>query len=120
MANKPLDMCKDFGRDGEARYIAYTWQTYHTQRAPIIANWKELRNYIFATDTTTTSNNTLPWKNKTTVPKLCQIRDNLHSNYISALFPNDDWIKWEGYSLSDSTKEKSKTIKAYMLANSHL
>ena len=45
---------------------------------------------------------------------MCQIRDNLHSNYISALFPNDDWLKWEGHSLSDSTKGKRDAIQAYM------
>ena len=27
---------------------------------------------------------------------LTQIRDNLHANYLDALFPNDDWMKWEG------------------------
>lgn len=114
MAKKPLEVGKAFGRDGMAQYIALTWHNYNTQRFPKIQLWKELRNYIFATDTTTTTNKSLPWKNSTTLPKLCQIRDNLHSNYISALFPNDDWLKWEGYSKQDSTKAKVKTIEAYM------
>src|SRR6185369_12230811 len=85
-----------------------------SQRQTIRDQWKELRDYIFATDTTTTTNKTLPWKNSTTLPKLCQIRDNLHSNYISALFPNDDWLKWEGYTINDSTKSKVDAIEAYM------
>lgn len=114
MANKPLEISAAFGRNNEAQYIAHTWHMYNTQRQPKIELWKETRNYIFATDTTTTTNKSLPWKNSTTLPKLCQIRDNLHSNYISALFPNDEWLKWEGYSPSDGTAAKTKTIEAYM------
>lgn len=114
MTTKPLTLTTTFGRDNEAEYIAYTWTKYNNQRQPKIALWKELRNYIFATDTTTTTNRSLPWKNSTTLPKLCQIRDNLHSNYVSALFPNDDWLKWEAYSKSDNTRDKVESIKAYM------
>jgi len=114
MSTKPLEITSLFGRDSEAQYIGNTWSTYHTQRQPKIDLWKELRNYIFATDTTTTTNKSLPWKNSTTLPKLCQIRDNLHSNYISALFPNDSWLKWEAYSSSDAMKAKVRAIEAYM------
>lgn len=114
MAKKALEIGKQFGQDSLAKYIGHTWHIYNTQRKPQIDLWKEQRNYVFATDTTTTSNKSLPWKNSTTLPKLCQIRDNLHSNYISALFPNDDWLKWEAYSKSDATKKKVTAIEAYM------
>ncbi len=114
MARKALELNKAFGRDNLAEFIAMTWHTYSTQMQPKKDLWKEQRNYIFATDTTTTTNRSLPWKNSTTLPKLCQIRDNLHSNYISALFPNDDWLRWEGYSINDATKAKRKAIEAYM------
>lgn len=114
MSSKPLEVRKDFQGDQIAEYIANTWHTYNTQRNPKIAEWVELQKYIFATDTSTTSNSTLQWKNSTTLPKLCQIRDNLHSNYVSALFPNDDWLKWEAYSKNDATKEKVEAIESYM------
>jgi len=114
MAKKALEVGSMFGRDSLAKYISYTWHTYNTNRHEKITQWKELRNYIFATDTTTTTNKSLPWKNSTTLPKLCQIRDNLHSNYISALFPNDDWLKWEAYSMMDNTKKKVSAIESYM------
>lgn len=114
MSKKPLEISKMFGIDSEAKYVAHIWDNYNSQRFPKIAEWKELRNYVFATDTTRTSNSSLPWKNKTTLPKLCQIRDNLHSNYISALFPNDDWLSWEAYSLADADKAKVQAIEAYM------
>ena len=74
---------------------------------------RELRNYIFATDTTTTSNSSLPWKNKTTIPKITQIRDNLHANYMDALFPNDDWLVWEGDSVDSVDVEKRKVLETY-------
>lgn len=114
MSQKPLEIREKFSGDSIAAYIAHTWHTYNTNRDVKIKQWTELRNYVFATDTTTTSNKTLPWKNSTTLPKLCQIRDNLHSNYISALFPNDDWIKWEAYSRNDASKKKVEAIEAYM------
>lgn len=114
MSKKVLEVCEKIGQDGVAKYIGSTWHTFHSQRKTKIDDWKELRNYIFATDTTTTTNKSLPWKNSTTLPKLCQIRDNLHSNYISALFPNDEWLSWEGYSKEDSVKKKVKAIEAYM------
>ncbi len=114
MSAKPLEIRKAFGGDHLGEHIAHTWSTYNSQRDEKIKQWQELRNYIFATDTTTTTNKTLPWKNSTTLPKLCQIRDNLHSNYISALFPNDEWLKWEAYSKNDATKDKVEAIESYM------
>lgn len=114
MSTQPLEINRRMRADDIARDIGMNWHNWNSQRHGKIQEWKELRNYLFATDTSTTSNSALPWKNKTTLPKLCQIRDNLHSNYISALFPNDDWLKWEGYSLSDAIAEKKKAIEAYM------
>lgn len=100
--------------NGTAYAVAALWDQYYRERRPWVEEIKELRDYIFATDTTKTSNASLPWKNSTTLPKLCQIRDNLHSNYISALFPNDDWMQWEAYSREDATIDKKNAIQAYM------
>lgn len=97
-----------------ASEVAYMWDNLTTQRRTWVSEKEELRNYIFATDTTKTTNSQLPWKNKTTIPKICQIRDNLHANYASALFPNDNWFKWEGYSRDAVTKQKREAIESYM------
>src|SRR5690606_18524583 len=48
-------------------------------------------------------------------PKLTQIRDNLFSNYIATMFPKRRWLNWEGASKSDENKQKTRTIKDYML-----
>ena len=100
----------------EARHVAWMWDRFNNQRRQKIEEWKELRNYLFATDTSTTTNSTLPWKNSTTRPKLTQLRDNLHANYISALFPNDNWFKWEGHTVDDATTKKARTIESYMVS----
>lgn len=98
----------------QAMAIATLWDQYYRERRPWVEEIKELRDYVFATDTTKTSNAHLPWKNSTTLPKLCQIRDNLHSNYISALFPNDDWQQWEAYTREDADIDKKNAIQSYM------
>lgn len=108
------EITSTFSQDDTSAWIANLWNKFHMQRAGKLEESLELRNYIFATDTTTTTNQTLPWKNSTTLPKLCQIRDNLHSNYISSLFPNDEWLTWKGYSRNDSTKDKARAIESYM------
>jgi len=114
MSEKLMELTSMFKQDDYAAHVSNQWDKFNEQRMTKIEEWKELRNYIFATDTSTTTNSSLPWKNSTTLPKLCQIRDNLHSNYISALFPNDDWLRWESYSQEDDTKVKSEAIEAYM------
>lgn len=114
MPSKVADIGTTFQPDNPSNWVINLWDTYHQQRQGKVAEWKELRNYIFATDTTTTTNSTLPWKNSTTIPKICQIRDNLHSNYVSALFPNDDWMQWIAYNQDDAKKAKADAIKAYM------
>lgn len=101
-------------QDQPAKFVSYFWSTYNNGRGPVVAKWKEQRDYVFATDTTTTTNASLPWKNTTTLPKLCQIRDNLKANYMSALFPNDNWLQWMGYTQDADMQEKRKLIQAYM------
>ena len=114
ISKKVAELSKSFNRDNAASWVSNLWDNYNQQRSGWINEKLELRNYVFATDTSTTTNSGLPWKNSTTLPKLCQIRDNLHSNYLSSLFPNDRWLRWEGYSQQESVRAKSKAIEAYI------
>ena len=100
--------------DRMASVIARQYDQWKSARNTWETEKRELRNYIFATDTTTTTNAQLPWKNKTTLPKLCQIRDNLHANYMAALFPHEDWLSWEGAGDEDEAASKRKAIEEYM------
>lgn len=102
--------------DGDvlASFVASKYTSWRNDRTQWETDVKEVRDYIFQTDTTQTSNKSLPWKNKTSVPKLTQIRDNLHANYFAALFPHDNWFKWESATQDGATKQNSKLIEAYM------
>ena len=114
MAGEVAEIERAIGTENLARVLAGLYNQWWIQRMAKETEWRELRNYLFATDTTSTSNSSLPWKNKTTLPKLTQIRDNLHANYMDALFPNDNWLKWEGSTQEATTVKKRKAIEAYM------
>lgn len=100
--------------DVESEWIRNMWGTYNSQRAKKIADWAEIDKYVYAVDTTTTSNQSLPWTHNTTTPKLTQIRDNLHSNYLSSLFPNDKWLTWVAHSRDAAKRSTAQTITYYM------
>ena len=115
MAGRTQDFSEFIGTpDALAVAISNRYLDYDKYRRVWIEEKKELRNYLFATDTSKTTNATLPWKNSTTTPKLTQLRDNLHANYMAALFPNDDWMLWEGDDEDAEAEDKRKVIAAYM------
>lgn len=114
MAKKTLDLDATIRPESLALGISDKYNTWKLGRAKKEAASTEVLNYVFATDTKTTTNNKLPWKNSTTRPKLCQIRDNLKANYLSALFPNEEWFSWIPGDLESSTKEKKLAIESYM------
>lgn len=109
-----IDIEKFADRDMTAADIANKYQTWETLRTTWLDEKREIQEYIFATDTTTTTNASLPWKNKVHIPKLCQIRDNLHANYMATLFPNDDSFVWEGDDTDSETLAKRQVIQSYM------
>lgn len=114
MVGKTIDIDTIINPDSIAVEIADKWRLWTQQRQPKMEEWNELRNYLFATDTKTTSNNSLPWKNSTTVPKLTQIRDNLHANYMAAMFPQKRWMRWEASDKDSMSKKKREAIQFYM------
>ena len=115
MAGKVLEIESILTKDSLACDIGRNYQTWESARNIKVAEWKEIQQYIFATDTTKTSNSKLPWSNKTTIPKLCQIRDNLYANYIAAMFPKQNWLEWQGEGITDENREKKEAIESYML-----
>jgi hypothetical protein len=102
------------GVDPMAKGIAEKYISWEAHRRPWLDEKRELRNYVFQTDTRKTSNAQLPWKNSTTTPKLCQIRDNLHANYMAALFPHDDWLNWQAEDRESADGAKRTMIESYM------
>jgi hypothetical protein len=114
LPGKTLDISEMLSQDTMATRIAEMYVDWEGSRTPWRDEITETRRYLFATDTTTTTNSKLPWKNKTTIPKLTQIRDNLIANYMATLFPKRNWQTWEGASEEDSSKEKREAIEGYM------
>ena len=114
MAGTTVDLDSMIDPHSLAVEIADRWTTWNNARQGKLEEWKELRNYIYATDTSTTSNKKLPWTNSTTTPKLTQIADNLHANYVSTLFPQQKWFKFHASDQAANTKRKRDVIQAYM------
>lgn len=114
MGRKTLDLEQIASPDQLATELATKFVTWKQQRKAWEDSKIELRQYVFQTDTTKTRNAKLPWQNTTTRPKLCQIRDNLHSNYFSALSLEGAFLKWEGYTRDDAARTKADSATAYV------
>lgn len=114
MASKTLDLDTLLVPDQLGCAITHKYIAWEQARSVKLEEWKEIQQYIFATDTRKTTNATTPWKNTTTIPKLCQIRDNLYANYTAALFPKRKWLSWVGADKASSTRKKREAIEAYM------
>jgi hypothetical protein len=114
MAGTTIELDHMLSPDHVATEIANRWREWSNLREKKVEEWKELRNYLYATDTKTTKNAMLPWSNSTTTPKLTQIMDNLHANYFATLFPQRHWFKFYGDNAEDNTKQKRDVIQGYV------
>ena len=114
MAGETIELEYLLGPDSMAVEVANRWREWSNLREQKVEEWKELRNYLYATDTKTTKNAMLPWSNSTTTPKLTQIMDNLHANYFATLFPQSKWMRFEAETKDANTKAKRSVIQAYM------
>lgn len=114
MAGKTLDLYDIITPDQLGVEIAQYWYEWNNLRHEKLERSREVRQYVFATDTKHTTNRKLPWSNTTTIPKLTQIRDNLYSNYLSALFPKRKWMDWEAFERTEDLGRKRNKIKNYI------
>jgi hypothetical protein len=114
MTSKVLELKDVITPDHLATRITEKFLEWDIMRQRKKQDWEEIRRYVYATDTTQTTNSQLPWKNKTTVPKLCQIRDNLYSNYIATLFPQRKNVVWEAAEQDSNSVAKRDSIENYM------
>src|SRR6266849_2553668 len=114
MIGKVMPLENIISPDLLATRLTQRYIEWDTLRQVAKNDWEEVRRYVYATDTTQTSNSSLPWKNKTTVPKLCQIRDNLFANYIATLFPKRKWLVWEADEQDADDQLKKDSIVNYM------
>lgn len=114
MAGKTLDVSDVITPDQLAIEISNRFIEWNTLRQTKLEAWTELRKYIYATSTKETTNSKLPWKNKTTLPKLTHIRDSLQAHYISSLFPKRLWLEWLAETADANGPVKRDVILGYM------
>lgn len=101
-------------KDKLADHIANQYHEWNALRQTWLHERKEVLQYVFATDTMSTTADGMGWKNSTHLPKLCQIRDNLHANYMATLFPTDRPFKWEGDDDEAESVDTRVAIESYM------
>ncbi len=99
-------------REDIAVVITDAWTRLNNERSAWLSQTLETRRYLTAKSTADTEVSLNNWKNKTTIPKLTQIADNLQSFYMAALMPSDDWMRWEGYDAE--SHKKANVIEQYM------
>lgn len=114
MTAKVLELENILSPDLLATRLTERYIQWETLRGAWKVDKEEIRRYVYATDTTTTTNASNPWKNRTTIPKLCQIRDNLYSNYTATLFPKRKWLVWEANEKDSDQVAKRDAIVNYM------
>lgn len=114
MPETVLDLEQFISPDRLAVKITEHWLDWDMRRQIWKNDKEETLRYIYATDTTKTTNSKLPWKNKTTVPKLCQIMDNLYANYTATMFPQRKWLIWEANEKDADSVAKRDAITNYM------
>jgi len=114
VTGKTMELHNVLVPDQLATRLTERYTEWETLRQNAKNNWEEIRRYVYATDTTWTTNAQNPWKNKTVVPKLCQIRDNLYSNYTATLFPKRKWLEWEANERDPNQIAKRDAITNYM------
>lgn len=111
---KVMLLRESLGQELLAKNISDTWDRWRLARSEREKEWEEVRRFLFATDTTKTGAGRAGWSNTTTIPKLCQIRDNLHANYYSSEFASDRFTKWVAVGKDGADKAKRDAIHAYM------
>lgn len=100
--------------DYEASEIARLWDEWVGHRRVAEARWKEAEQYCTSADTRGTSNVQNPWDNSTNLSKMGQIADNLEANYEPALFPNDNWFRFEADTAESATLALRRKVEAYI------
>lgn len=103
-----------------ATEISNNWVHWNGARADWRARVEETKKYRNATSTRDTTNVQNDHSHTTHIPKLTQIADNLSANYMSALFPNDDWLRFEGHDEAAEEFDKKQAVLSYINTKNRL
>lgn len=103
-----------------ATEITNNWTHWNGSRAEWRSRVEENKKYVLATSTNETTNVQNSHMHTTHIPKIAQIHDNLMANYMSALFPNDDWLRFEGGDPASEAFDKKQAVLAYLTTKNKL
>ncbi len=120
-----------YGDCDTARQIYNQYVQWKDHRTKIEDRWLEVRQYLYATTSSETTNSGVGgfsvdpvarqgWSHTTHIPKLTQISDNLSANYMMALFSRPDWIQFVGHDASAAMQEKRDVVEGYILTKCSL
>lgn len=112
MANT-FDIDKELNPDSVAREIAAKFTSWKEARSEWEEETLRIRNNVYAT-TTATEAKALPFKNRTVIPKLTQIMENLVANYMVTMFPNNRWLAFDPMSIEGAMHAKRTAIESYI------
>lgn len=107
-------------QDDKASQVGLLWSQWVGTRRDAEKLWQEVYNYCNANDARQTSNVQNPWDNSTNLPKMAQIADNLEANYEPAMFPNNEWFRFEPFSANAAKKEIRTKVESYISTKNRL
>lgn len=114
-AGNSLDIASIMSTEHQsATEIANKWVAWDAARIQWKNAFNENKRYVFATSSRETSNASNPWSHSTHIPKITQVYDNLKANYMAGLFPNNDWLSFEGEDAEAVTKDKRDIVESYL------
>lgn len=103
-----------------ATEIAGLWNTWNGAKAEWRARVEDNKKYLYATSTSETTNAVNDHSHRTHIPKITQIYDNLSANYMAALFPNDDWLRFEGADEESEAFDRKAAVLSYLRTKNKL
>jgi len=115
MANHSVDDVRLFEDEHVlATKIASLWHEWWTALEGERSLREEINEFLYATDTRTTSNSRNAYSHSTHRPKLAQIKDNLIANYKEGVMPGQHWMRFEGEDEDSSDEDKRRAVEAYL------
>ena len=101
--------------DQKARRIVDMYRAGDMEWQNLYDRWAEVRKFVFASDTTYSSDKVGTWRNRTTIPKLTWVFDKLKTTYIQNLFPSDDFFRWKASPGNEVDTAKAGAIEHLMI-----
>lgn len=112
-----------------ASNIVNLYTQWDSARQVAKRRWKETLQFKYATTTRETINGNIGgliedgedegvggWSHNTHIPKISEIADNLVANYMSTVYPNENFFKFVGEDDAAITKGVRNKIEAYIVA----